>query len=102
MIILRILLAGLALTLSWLIWAALADGSFAEAGNWLTTHPWGIVSLVDLYAGFLLVALIIWWFEPNKLAACFWIAPIPVLGNVWTLVWVLWRLPELRRRLKKN
>jgi len=102
LIILRIVLGSLALVLIWLIWRALADGSFAEVGIWLTSHPWGIVSLVDLYSGFLLAALFIWLFETNKVKACLWIAPIPILGNVWTLAWVIWRLPDLHARLFKN
>ena len=36
---------------------AFAVGDFAAEGGQLTSMPWGIVSLVDLYVGFALFAM---------------------------------------------
>ncbi|VXC87484.1 conserved membrane hypothetical protein [Oceanicaulis sp. 350] len=76
-----------------IVWASITAGqSLSEAVGWLVSEPWGVVSLVDLYLGFVLLAILIWVFEPNKLIALAFILPLPVLGNVWSAVWVAWRL----------
>lgn len=95
---LRLLLAGLGLLVAGTIVWAMAIGDFSAAGTWLTTDPWGIVTLADLYFGFVLSALVIAGFE-RRWPAVFWILPIPFLGNVWTVIWFVVRLPELMRRL---
>ena len=95
----RILLALLALGFSALIIWAVLNGDFSQEGAWLISNPWGLVSLADLYIGFLLSAIVIAGFE-RRMAAIAWIAPIPFLGNVWTLVWFVVRLPALWERLR--
>ncbi|KGF70205.1 hypothetical protein LL06_06610 [Hoeflea sp. BAL378] len=99
---LQILIAAGALGLAGLIVVAVTSGSFSEAGNWLISDPWGQVTLADLYLGFLFSAVVIWFFEPRPLHALLWILPIPVLGNVWTAVWFLIRLPHLRERMARR
>ncbi len=59
---------------------AFAVGDFGTEGSQLLTMPWGIVSLVDLYVGFSLFALWIFYREPNKLVAIIWVALLLVLG----------------------
>ena len=94
MALFRFLLLLLALAFAALIiWASLT-GDFRAEGAWLTSHAWGIVSLADLYIGFLISAVVIARFEKPKIAAL-WIIPLPFLGNVWTLVWLAIRLPAL-------
>ena len=95
-------IAIMALGLAALIVVAVADGSFFEAGRWLTSEPWGLVTLADLYLGFVLAAIVIWLGESRPLTALLWILPIPVLGNVWTVLWFLIRLPHLRERLARR
>jgi hypothetical protein len=94
----RIFLLLLSLALSGLIAWAMLTGNFSAEGAWLVSNAWGIVSLADLYVGFLITSLVIACFEKPK-AAAFWIIPIPFLGNVWTLVWLALRLPALRAAL---
>lgn len=94
----RAIVAALATVLAALIVRAIQSGDFWAAGNWLTTDIWGIVTLTDLYLGLFLAALAMAIFEKGT-SAVFWIVPLPFLGNVWTAVWVLVRLPELARRL---
>ena len=84
-----------------IVWAGMTAGqSLSEAVGWLVSEPWGVVSLIDLYLGFVLIAILIWVFEPNKLIALAFILPLPILGNVWSAVWLAWRLGALitRRR----
>jgi len=94
---LRIILAMLAVWFAGLIVRAVLAGDFAQAGNWLLSDPWGIVTLADLYLGFLLSALVIVAVE-RSWRAVLWIAPIPVLGNLWTIVWFIVRFPVLLGR----
>ena len=96
---LRIGLGLLGLVLGALIIWAIAVGNFRVEGAWLTSNPWGIVSLADLYLGFLISATIICLIE-KPFYAMLWIIPLPVLGNVWTVVWLIYRLPVLRQRLQ--
>ena len=49
--------------------------------------PWGIVSLVDLYAGFTLFGLWIAYKEP-PLKTFFWVIGLILLGNFTTALYV--------------
>lgn len=99
MTFLRLVLAaaGLALLTS-ILWAAQAapiGASFSQ----MIQDPWGVVALLDLYVGFLFLAVVIWLFERNRLLALIFILPLPLLGNVWAAVWIVWRLSALAVRL---
>lgn len=59
---------------------AFTSGDFAAEGSQLTSMPWGIVSLVDLYVGFTLFSLWIAYREPNWWRAAVWIVLMMVLG----------------------
>jgi len=56
------------------------NGSFSVDGAALLINPWGIVSLVDLYAGFALFSIWIAFREKNNIAKVVWIILIMVLG----------------------
>ncbi len=58
-------------------------GDFAEEGSQLLSMPWGIVSLVDLYAGFLLFSAWIVYREKSPLRSAIWVVLMMVLG-FWT------------------
>ncbi|WP_203291018.1 hypothetical protein [Maricaulis parjimensis] len=98
----RWILLLLSLVLTALIALAVGTGDFSAAGAWLVTDPWGRVTLFDLYLGFGLSALVIAAFERRIGPSLFWIAPIFVLGNVWTAIWFIWRLPKLWSRLSNS
>lgn len=86
---------GAGLLLAAIIWASLTAGqSLSEAVSWLVSEPWGVVSLIDLYLGFVFIAVFIWVLEPDKRIALLFILPLPVLGNIWPAVWVIWRLKQ--------
>ncbi len=64
--------------------AALANGfvngSFTGDGSELLANPWGIVSLVDLYVGFILFSLWIVFREKSIVASVIWVVLMMVLG----------------------
>jgi hypothetical protein len=58
-------------------------GDFAEEGTVLLSMPWGIVSLIDLYAGFALFSGWIIYREKSVIRSIIWVALMMVLG-FWT------------------
>lgn len=98
MSLMRAVFIGLAIAFAVIIVWAIANGDFWSEGSWLTSNPWGIVSLTDLYLGFLVAAVFMYLLErPGN--RWFWIIPLPFLGNVWTLLWLAYRLPALYAKL---
>lgn len=55
-------------------------GDFASEGSLLTRMPWGIVSLVDLYTGFILFSLWIFYRERSVFVAILWTIGMMTLG----------------------
>lgn len=99
----RLLVGILGFVLTALIVWAIFAGDFGAAGDFLLQKPWGIVTLTDLYLGFLLAALVIYIVEPNKFVAIIWLVPIFVLGNVVTAVWFAVRgIPKLMEAFRGN
>ena len=58
-------------------------GDFAEEGKQLLSMPWGIVSLVDLYVGFVLFSGWIVYRERSVARSVVWVVLVMVLG-FWT------------------
>lgn len=56
------------------------NGDFASDGAELLANPWGIMSLVDLYVGFILFSLWIGFREKSIFVAVIWIVLMMVLG----------------------
>jgi len=69
---------------------AFAAGSFSQDGTRLLSMPWGIVSLVDLYAGFILFSGWIIFRESSLWSAVVWVVLMMVLGfwagSLYTLI----------------
>ena len=63
-----------------IMWA-LTMGDFFSDGSKLVRMSWGIVSLVDLYTGFILVSFWIWFREKSWIVALLWTVAMMVLGN---------------------
>jgi len=62
--------------------------------------PWGVVSLVDLYSGFILVG--IWIFYKEKtLSALVWIFFLMTLGNLTTAIYVIYSLNKSKGNITK-
>ena len=72
------------------------NGDFGQDGGELLANPWGVVSLVDLYAGFILFSLWIAFREKSVLAAVLWIVLMMVLGFFTGSLYVLVMLYKSR------
>ena len=59
---------------------AFTKGNFSAEGSKLITMPWGIVSLVDLYTGFVLFSAWIVYREKSRASAIIWVILMMVLG----------------------
>ena len=55
-------------------------GDFSGEGSQLLSMPWGIVSLVDLYTGFILFSMWIIYREKSLPVAILWTIAMLVLG----------------------
>ena len=78
-----------------IFWAG-GQANILSEGAAIMAMPWGVVTLLDLYTGFILFSLIIWICEPRKWVAMCWIAPVFVLGNIVPALWLVLRgLPRL-------
>jgi len=85
-------------------------GDFAVEGRRLLAMPWGRVSLVDLYVGFILFACWILFREGLIPRSALWIAGVMILGSLTICVYVLatlrssrgnWRVFFLGRHAKE-
>ncbi len=74
-----IALAGLVAMTTILIYA-FTTGDFFKEGSLLLSLPWGIVSLVDLYVGFILFSLWIIYRENTWWHAAIWVFLMMTLG----------------------
>jgi hypothetical protein len=84
-------------------------GDFAGEGKQLLSMPWGIVSLVDLYVGFVLFSGWIIYRERSAVRSIIWVVLMMVLGfwtgSLYTLIALQtsggdWRRFWLGRRLE--
>lgn len=87
------------------LWAAFSmqelHGTFLDQLAVVTTLPWGAAGLADLYVGFVFFAVIVFLTERSWIVAALWAAPIFILGNIWSAVWLVIRLPHLAKQLSK-
>lgn len=56
-------------------------GNFGAASQFFFKDPWGIVSLVDVYVGFMFFSAWVIYREKNLLNALLWVVAIIILGN---------------------
>ena len=65
------------------------NGNLSEDGARLLANPWGIVSLVDLYVGFILFSMWIAFREKNTFTAVAWIVLMMIFGFLTASVYIL-------------
>ena len=65
------------------------NGDFFADGNAILNNPWGIVSLVDLYVGFIIFSMWIFFREKNILISIVWIVLMMILGFFTGALYVL-------------
>lgn len=56
------------------------NGDFFKDGQMLLQNPWGVMSLIDLYVGFILFSMWIAHREKSLAAAIIWILLMMILG----------------------
>jgi hypothetical protein len=74
-----------------LIIDAAMEKSIATIFESLWREKWGVVTLVDLYAGFAIVGIWIAYCERSAKRWLPWIIALLLLGNVATLAYIGWR-----------
>jgi len=65
------------------------NGSFFDDGSIIVNNPWGIVSLVDLYVGFIIFSMWIYFREEKKVYGILWIISVMLLGFFSVSIYVL-------------
>lgn len=85
----RILVSLCLITLIATIAYATSVGDFFREGSQLLEMPWGVVTLVDVYAGFALFSGWIVSRERRGWQAACWIVALLLLGNVVSCIYVL-------------
>ena len=66
----------------------------------IPTLPWGIVSLVDLYSGFILIAIWMIYREKTYISVI-WVFFLIILGNLTTAVYVIYCINNSKNDIKK-
>ena len=64
-------------------------GDFSQDGGELLSNTWGIVSMVDLYTGFILFSAWVVYREESLILAAVWVLLIMVLGFFTASLYVL-------------
>jgi hypothetical protein len=75
--------------IAWALSTSLAAGTSTAQVQWLISNPWGIVSLTDLYTGFTVFSLWIWFRESSTMAAVVWTAVMMTTGWLGGSLYVL-------------
>ena len=75
-----------------IVWANFQSNFFENAGIVAST-PWGIVTLVDLYIGFLFIGL---WiiFREKGISRIIWLVGLFFLGNLTTALYIIYCIKE--------
>jgi hypothetical protein len=100
--IIRTVLIVIALLLVGLIFYAAFNADFLASFGQVLEDPWGVVAIVDLYAGFVAIAVLVWLLEPVRWVRLAVIVPLFFLGNPWVIAWLVWRLPLIAAKLARN
>lgn len=65
------------------------NGDFMKDGKELLANPWGVMSMIDLYVGFTLFSMWIFYRENNLLKSIIWTILMMVLGFFTACVYIL-------------
>lgn len=65
------------------------NGDFISDGKELLANPWGVMSMIDLYVGFTLFSMWIFYREKNILRSIIWTILMMVLGFFTACVYIL-------------
>lgn len=90
-----------ALAMAAAIFYGFTAGNFGAEGAQLLQMPWGIVTLVDVYVGFILFAMWVVYREASLPAKVTWVVALMVLGNLIAALYVLLALNASRGDWRK-
>ncbi len=65
------------------------NGDFLKDGKSLLENPWGLMSMIDLYVGFTLFSMWIFFRERNLLKSILWTIGMMVLGFFTACIYIL-------------
>jgi hypothetical protein len=68
---------------------AILRGDFGPETGLIAALPWGQMTLVDLYSGFIIFGLFVIWQEEHLYFAALWIALILLLGNIVSIIYLI-------------
>ncbi len=88
------------ITLSMAVVIFWAQGEVTIFDSPIPDLPWGIVSLVDLYSGFILIAIWMIYREKNYTSVV-WVFFLMILGNLTTAVYVIYCINNSENDIKK-
>lgn len=71
-----------------IVFWAIMEQPFSEGSEIITSSPWGILTLVDLYLGFFIFSGFIYLTNDNKWLVITWCLLLFVLGNVVSLIYI--------------
>jgi hypothetical protein len=97
----KIIMALGAIAMTAIISYAFMFGDLAADGAIITSLPWGLVSLVDLYVCFTIFSVWVVYREKSILATVLWIAAIMILGAFAIALYALLALQSSRGDWKK-
>lgn len=65
------------------------NGDFIEDGKELLANPWGVMSMIDLYVGFVLFSMWIFYREKSIAKSVVWTILMMILGFFTACVYIL-------------
>ena len=86
---LRFIAAACLFLLAMAIGHAVMNGDFYSEGKRLLLMPWGLLTLVDIYVGFILFCCWVLIREKTVTIAVFWTVAVMLLGNIASCIYIL-------------
>ncbi len=74
-------------------------GDFFSDGAALLQNPWGVVTLVEVYIGYVLFSAWIIQRERSMLTAGFWVLALMVIGHLVSAIYIIKATHQARGRL---
>ena len=64
-------------------------GDFFADGGRLIDNPWGVVTLVEVYVGYAILAVWMVYREPSALSGVLWVIALMLIGHLVSAVYLL-------------
>jgi len=83
-----------------LVWAAIGEAGIIEGILAVLTDRWGLATAADLAFGLILMSILVFYNETSPAVRGVWIVSFFLLGNIGPALYLLSRLPALKRKLR--